>query len=72
MTLQILIIFKRKKFIIIIIKFIYYLIASKIQEKGPSESLRCKVIFNSSFMPSNVLCVARNLERKQTSCSKRQ
>ena len=39
----------------------YLKITSKIQEKG---SLKGKVSSNSSFILSNFLCVARNLEKK--------
>ena len=42
----------------------YLKITSKFKEKGPLESLKGKVISNSSFMPSNFLCVAINLEKK--------
>ena len=34
-------------------------------KKGPLESLKGKVISNSSFMLSKFLCVARNLLKKQ-------
>ena len=33
---------------------------------GPLESLKGKVISNSSFTLSNFLCVARNLEKKKS------
>ena len=42
----------------------YLKITSKFKKKGPLESLKGKVISNSSFTLRNFLCVARNLERK--------
>ena len=43
----------------------YLKVTSKIPEKGPLESLKGKVISNSSFTLSNFLWVARNIEKKK-------
>ena len=42
----------------------YLKITPKFKKKGLLESDKGKVISNSSFMLSNFLCVARNLEKK--------
>ena len=42
----------------------YVKITWKIKKNGPLESLKGKVISNSSFTLSNFLCVARNLGKK--------
>ena len=41
----------------------------KFNKKGPLESLRGNVISDSSFLLNIFLCVARNLDKKQTICS---
>ena len=50
-----------KWFLIITTITSYLKTTSKIQEKG---SLKSKVSSNSSFVLSNFLCIARNLEKK--------